>query len=79
MGYAFYYTSLPNDKIWDRSNLKAFADDILIVLQMTIRVADWVENIAGKGENAGYQNFLLFSECFQKASFRRSLKIGIVW
>ena len=28
------------------------------------------ENIVGKGENAGYQHFLLFPQCFQKASFR---------
>ena len=26
------------------------------------------ENIVGKGENAGYQHFLLFPQCFQKAS-----------
>ena len=24
-----------------------------------------VENIVGKGENAGYQHFLLFPQCFQ--------------
>ena len=29
---------------------------------------DRVENIVGKGENAGYQHFLLFPLCFQKAS-----------
>ena len=38
-----------------------------------------VENIVEKGENAGYQHFLLFPHCFQKASFSRSLKVGIVW
>ena len=27
-----------------------------------------IENIVGKGENAGYQHFLLFPQCFQKAS-----------
>ena len=26
-----------------------------------------VENIVEKGENAGYQHFLLFPQCFQKA------------
>ena len=34
-----------------------------------IFVLDRVENIVGKGENAGYQHFLLFPQCFQKASF----------
>ena len=33
----------------------------------------------GKGENAGYQHFLLFLQCFQKASFPGSLKVRIVW
>ena len=37
-----------------------------------------VENIVGKGENAGYQHFLLFPQCFQKASFLGSLKTEIV-
>ena len=27
-----------------------------------------VENIVGKEENTGYQHFLLFAQCFQKAS-----------
>ena len=34
-----------------------------------ISVFDRVENIVEKGENAGYQHFLLFLQCFQKASF----------
>ena len=27
------------------------------------------KNILGKGENAGYQHFILFPQCFEKASF----------
>ena len=46
---------------------------------MMIGITDWVENIVGKGENAGNQHFLLFSQCFQKASFPGSLKVGVVW
>ena len=38
-----------------------------------------VANIVGKGENAGYQHFLLFLQCLQKASLSGSLKVGIVW
>ena len=37
-----------------------------------------VENIVGKGENAGYQHFLLLLRCFQKGIFLISLKVGIV-
>ena len=40
------------------------------------------ENVVGKGENAGYQHFLLFLflPCFEKLSFfLRSLEVGTVW
>ena len=36
---------------------------------MLISVFDKIENIVGKGENAGYQHFLLCPQCFQNASF----------
>ena len=61
--------SLPNDKILDATKLKAFADDKINLVQLMISVFDRVENIVGKGENAGYQHFLLFPQCFQKTSF----------
>ena len=35
--------------------------------------SDGSENIVGKGENAGFQHFLLLPQCFQKASF-----IGVI-
>ena len=34
---------------------------------MIVSVFDRVENIVGKGENAGYQHFLHFPQCFEKA------------
>ena len=33
---------------------------------MVITVFYRIENLAGKGENAGYQHFLLFQQGFQK-------------
>ena len=33
-----------------------------------------MENIVGKGENAGYQHFLLFPRCFQKVSYTGIVK-----
>ena len=45
---------------------------------MVIFVFDRVENIVGKGENAGYQQFLLFPKCFQKSSVSASSKVRIV-
>ena len=44
-----------------------------------IFVSDRVENIVGKGENAGYQQFLLFLQCSQKAFLSVLSKVGIVW
>ena len=63
-------------KILDLTKLKAFADDKINVAKMMIPVFDRLENIVGKGENAGYQHFLLFLHCFQKVSFFGSLKSG---
>ena len=37
-----------------------------------------VENIVGKGENAGYQHFLLFLKCFQD-SLLGSFKVRTMW
>ena len=69
------FNSLPNNKILDWSKLKAFADDKLNAIQKMKFVLEWVENIGGKGENAGFKHFLLFPQCFQKASFLGSLKV----
>ena len=67
-GIHFYLNSLPNDKILDVTKLKAFEDDKINDAQMRISVFDRVENIVGKGKNAGYQHFLLFPQCFQQWS-----------
>ena len=40
---------------------------------MTVFIFDEIENIVGKGENAGYQHFLLFPTMFSKAFFLRIL------
>ena len=64
-----YLNSLPNDKILDRSKFKALVDDKLNAMEKLKFVLGRVENMVGKGENAGYQHFLLFPLCFQKVSF----------
>ena len=71
--------SLPNSKILDWSKVKAFADDKINVTEKLKFVLGRVENMVGKGENAGYQHFLLFPQCFQKDSYTGLLKVGIVW
>ena len=64
--------SLPNDKILDWSKLKAFADNKINLNKKSKLVFGRVKNIVEKGENAGYQHFLLFQQCFQKGSLLRS-------
>ena len=73
------YNSLLKNKILDTIKFKAFADDEINVAQMMISVSNRVENIVGKRENAGYQYFLLFPQCFQEASCLGSIKVRIVW
>ena len=69
-----WFNSLPTDKFldWSKDNIINVSEDLKFVLGR-------VENIVGKEENAGYQHFLIFLRCFQKASVSRSLKVGIVW
>ena len=66
---------LPNDKHQEKSQFKVFANDKINVSYEQ----KWIENIVGKGKNAGYVHFLLFPQCFQKASFSGPLNVGIVW
>ena len=63
------FNPFPNDKILDYTKLKAFADDNSTLAEKMISVYDRIENIVGKGGNAGYQHFLLFPQSFQKAAF----------
>ena len=71
------FNPLPNGKIFDRTELKAFADDKINVTEMMISLSDRTENFVEKEENAGYQHFLLFPQCFQKPSISGSLKVGL--
>ena len=71
--------SLPNNKILDWSELKAFADEKISVNEKLEFGLGRVENIVGKGENADYQNFFHFTQLFQETSFTKSLKVGIMW
>ena len=48
------------------------------VAQMVQFSFERVENIVGKGENAGYQHFLLFPQCFQKVFANGASKAIIV-
>ena len=50
--------------------LKAFADDKIILNKKLKRFLGREESILGKGENACYQHFLLYTQCFSKPSLK---------
>ena len=58
------------------TKLKAFADEKLNVAEMMTSLFDTIENNVVKGENAGYQHFLLFPRCFPKPSSDKNLNMG---
>ena len=69
---------LTNDKILHQSKFKALTQDKINVTQKLKFVSGRIGRILGKGENAGYQQFLVFPKCFQKPSSSVSLKGGIL-
>ena len=60
------FNPLQDDKIWDQTELKAFADDKLYVTKMITSVFDRVENIVGKGEIACTSNFSFSHNVFKR-------------
>ena len=64
---------LTDDKILDRTKLKAFADDKLNVTKMIIFVFDRAENIVGK-EKLLVQAISPFPTMFPKGFFPRAVK-----
>ena len=69
----------PKRQILDFSKLKEFADDNFKLDKNGRKLSKWVENTAGKGEIARSEQFLLFTQCFQKTCTADTLKPGIVW
>ena len=55
--HVFVFNSLPNNNILDWTKFKAFVDDKLNVAKIMTSVFDLVEDIVGKGENAGIFSF----------------------
>ena len=73
------FNPLPDDKILDRSKLRQSADDNFKFHENSRNLSKRVENTVGKGEIAGYEQFLLFPQCFQNAAFPEASKGVIVW
>ena len=58
--------TLPKRHTLDSSKLKEIVDDNFKFDENGRKFSKWVENAVGKGEIARYEQFLLFSQCFQK-------------
>ena len=65
LSFSKEFNPFPNDKFYTPPNWK-FADDKLILNENGRKLSKRIENTAGKGEIARYEQFLLFPQCFQK-------------
>ena len=77
MWYAICF--ITRRQIFDRSKLKQSADDYFKLDENSRKFSKRVENTVGKGEIARYEQFLLFSQCFQNTRFPGASKGVIVW
>ena len=66
---------LPENKILDQTNLKAFADDKLNVTKVIISIFDRV----GKGEIACPSNFSFFHNVFKRLLTQTHQKVSLCW
>ena len=58
--------------------MKQSVDDNFKFDENSRKFFKWVENTVGKGEIAYYEQFLLYTQCFQKVCFPGVSK-GVVW
>ena len=75
--YFYDPDTVPADKTLELSNSKVLQTKNKISLKSNN--IDNKDNIVEKGENAGNQHFLLFTQCFQKPFSSRSLERWIFW
>ena len=66
--YSFIFESLHFTNVFWKSSYATSDNCISVTVKLNFDLGR-VENIAKKGENAGYQHFLLFPQCFEKAFF----------
>ena len=59
--------------------MNEFADDNFKFDENGRKLSKWVENTVGKGQIACCKQYLLFTQCFQKACFPGASKDVTVW
>ena len=68
----------PKRLFLDPSKLKEFADGNFKFDENGRKLSKRIENTVEKGENARYEQFLLFPQCFLKTYTVREIKQGLV-
>ena len=76
--FSFQLVFNQTTRFWTGPNSNHLQITKINVIEKLKFVLGMVENIMGKGENAGYRHFLVLPQLFQKACFSSSLKVGIV-
>ena len=64
----------PNDRFLNTSKLKQSADDNFKFDENSRKFPNRIVNAVGQGEIAHYEQFLLYSQCFQNACFQGGVK-----
>ena len=70
------FNPLPNTPFWDSPKFKEAADDNWNMTIKGFYDTDCIEKIADKGENANFEQFHLFPQCFPKSFFLQCIKIS---
>ena len=74
------FNSLPNDKIFRLFLIESICRRQKKKCELKIEICFGKgKKLLAKGENAVYQHFLLFPQCFQKSTIPGLLKVRIVW
>ena len=63
--YSLKNEPFPKRQILDSSNLKGLQTTILSSIKMAESSPKRLKNTVGEGENARYEQFLLFPQCFE--------------
>ena len=67
---------MSDDEISALPKMTAYADGHFILAQVVRFFCEIIENIMGKGENTGYQHFLLFPNVLKKISSQEHQKVS---
>ena len=71
MKRVFSFNTIPNNKIFEWTKLKAFSSDKINAIEKLKSVSGWEENIVGKRRKCLFPAFSPFPSMFSKGLFYR--------